>query len=507
MTATNPWLIAPLVAIAAFMEVLDISIANVSLQHIAGNLGASPEESTWILTAYLITNAIALPVSGWMSEYFGRTRFFSACILGFTLASLACGLAPSLEALIFFRTVQGLTGGALQPVSQAILADVFPVARHGMAFAVYGIAVVAAPAIGPALGGWITDTFSWHWIFLINVPVGFILLALLRRYLPDSGTPSPENRKPVDFMGFALISLSLGALQYVLDRGQTEDWFASNVIMTMSVLFVLAGSYYIARALSQPHPIIDLSLFRHRNYALANLIMFFLGAILMGSTAMMPLFMQLLLGYTALDAGLVLSPGGVALMLMMPVVGRLAGKTDPRVLITLGLLCTAGALWTLGNLTLEISHEQLMWLRVWQASGLAFLFIPTTTVGFSGLPEGATNQASAMMAFMRNLGGAVGIAILVTFLTRITTMDHVHFAAHAAPTSPLWHAHLADIRSLVGNDTRALALIDLRWTAQGQLQAFSTGFRGLALVFLALMPAVWLVRLPPGTPAPASAGH
>ncbi|WP_369601375.1 DHA2 family efflux MFS transporter permease subunit [Hahella sp. SMD15-11] len=506
MTRTNPWFIAPLVALAAFMEVLDISIANVSLQHIAGNLGASPEESTWILTAYLITNAIALPVSGWMSEYFGRTRFFNACILGFTVASLACGTATSLEALILFRTIQGLTGGALQPVSQAILADVFPPSKHGMAFAIYGIAVVAAPAIGPTLGGWITDTYSWHWIFLINVPVGLVLLMLLKRYLPADDAPEAHTRKPVDYIGFGLIATGLGALQWVLDRGQTEDWFNSDVIVGMTLLCIVATGYYIARALDQEAPIIDLSLFRYRNYALANLVMFILGAVLMGSTAMLPLFMQMLLGYTALDAGLVLSPGGLAIMVMMPVVGRLSSKLDLRALITAGLLCSAAALWTLGNLTLSISHEQLVWLRVWQAAGLAFLFIPTTTIGFSGLPPGATNQASAMMAFMRNLGGAVGIAVLVTFLTRITDMDRVIFVAHSDPASPRWQLYYQHLLELTGSPERALRLADLRWTAQGQLDAFSTGFRGLALLFLALIPAIWRVRrLPPAAQGPAGA--
>jgi len=490
--AVNPWLIAPLVALAAFMEVLDISIANVSLQHIAGSLGAGPDEATWILTAYLVTNAIALPVSGWLSEYFGRTRFFIACIAGFTISSLACGLAPTLEWLIVFRAIQGLAGGALQPVSQAILADSFPMNQRAMAFSVYGIAVVAAPAIGPTLGGWITDQYSWHWIFLINVPIGIILIALIKRFVPlDS---APRTTKKVDYFGFSLIAIGLGSLQWVLDRGQHADWFDSNAIILLSITVASALLWYIFRALKHPDPIVNIHLFSSRNYALTNLFMFVLGFVLLGSTAMLPLFMQTILGYTAMDAGLVISPGGIAIMIMMPIVGKLASKYDPRWLITFGLVMTGVALWHLGEVNLEISQTQLAELRVWQTLGLAFLFIPITTMAYVGVPDGSNNQVSAMLALMRNLGGSVGIALLVTLLERLGQTNKTFLVAHTSMVNPEWQQKLTHVTQIFGDQTHALAYLNQMLTQQAQLLAYMDGFRVLALMFFILTPLVWLLK-------------
>jgi DHA2 family multidrug resistance protein len=495
-TAVNPWLIAPLVALAAFMEVLDISIANVSLQHIAGSLGASPDEATWVLTAYLVTNAIALPVSGWLSEYFGRTRFFMGCIAGFTLSSLACGLAPSLTWLIIFRTIQGLTGGALQPVSQAILADSFPIHQRAMAFSIYGIAVVAAPAIGPTLGGWITDQYSWHWIFLINVPIGMILISLIQRFVPLDAPP--ENRKKVDYFGFSLIAIGLGCLQWVLDRGQHDDWFDSYQIIFLTLCVIVALIWYVLRAKNHRDPIVDIRLFSYRNYALTNLFMFVLGFVLLGSTAMLPLFMQTLLGYTAMDAGLVISPGGIAIMIMMPIVGKLASSYDPRWLISFGLGFTGIALWHLGQINLEVTHVQLAELRVWQTLGLAFLFIPITTMAYVGLPDNANNQTSAMLALMRNLGGGVGIALLVTLLERLGQSNRSILSAHTSSLDLIWQHKLAALTQLVGNPQTALALLDQQLTQQAKLLAFMDGFRWLAVLFFILMPLVWFLKpLPP----------
>ncbi|MBU6950094.1 DHA2 family efflux MFS transporter permease subunit [Hahella sp. HN01] len=501
----NPWLIAPLVALAAFMEVLDISIANVSLQHIAGSLGAGPEETTWILTSYLVTNAIALPIAGWLSDYFGRTRFFIGSIIGFTLASLACGMAPGLEMLIIFRAVQGLAGGALQPVSQAILADSFPLEKRGMAFAMYGIAVVAAPAIGPTLGGWITDEFSWRWIFLINVPVGIVLIMLVKRFLPDE--PANHDGSKVDYFGFALIAIGLGCLQWMLDTGQREDWFESPQIVALAVIVVVALLTYIVRSFDQKNPIVDLTLYRYPNFAMANVIMFMMGFVLFGSTALLPLLMQTLMGYSAFDAGLVLSPGGFAIMFMMPIVGRLVGAVDSRILLMLGLSVSSLALWNLGDLTLSVSRDQLALARVWQTLGLAFLFIPTTSSAYVGLPTSANNQAAAMLSFMRNLGGGVGIALLMTFLDRVATVNRGHLVANTSPVSEVWSQHYMQLQQITGDATRALMMANQQVAEQARFIAFMDSFKMLAILFALLIPLVWKLKPLPrsGVGAPQGA--
>ena len=488
----NPWFIAPIVALAAFMEVLDISIANVSLQNIAGSLAAGPDEATWVLTSYLVTNAIALPIAGWLSEYFGRTRFFIGCIAGFSLASLACGLAPNLASLILFRAIQGLAGGALQPVSQAILADAFPPAKRAMAFAVYGIAVVAAPAIGPTLGGWITDQFSWHWIFLINVPVGILLITLIRTFITEDEKPAHRTR--IDYLGFGLIALGLGSLQWLLDRGQPQDWFSSVEIRVLAGVSTVALLTYIVRALDQDKPIVDLHLYRYRNYAVSNLMMFVLGMVLLGSTALLPLFMQSLLNYTALDAGLVISPGGFAIMAMMPIVGKLASKVDLRKLITFGLIVSGSALWAMGSFTTQVDMYTLALFRAWQTVGIAFLFIPITTMAYVGLPESANNQASSMLAFMRNLGGGVGISMLVIALERMGAHHRVPMVANTSPGDPQWEQSLNQIQHLVGGHAQALTLLNQKVQAQAQMLAFIDCFHLMAMLFFVMIPLVWLLK-------------
>ncbi|WP_203140609.1 DHA2 family efflux MFS transporter permease subunit [Marinobacter mangrovi] len=503
--AINPWLIAPMVALAAFMEVLDISIANVSLSNIAGSLGAGPEESTWVLTSYLVTNAIALPIAGWLSEYFGRTRFFIACIIGFSAASLACGLAPSLGMLIFFRAIQGLAGGALQPVSQAILADAFPPAQRAMAFAMYGIAVVAAPAIGPTLGGWITDQFSWHWIFLINVPVGALLIVLIRMYLPDE-KPNHDG-SPIDYVGFGLIAVGIGSLQWLLDRGQNEDWWDSLEIQVLTGVVIVALLTYIVRSFDQDNPIVNLRLYRYRNYAISNLLMFVLGFILLGSTALLPLFMESLLGYTALDAGLVISPGGFAIMAMMPVVGKLAGKVDLRLMISFGLLCAGSSLWFMGGFTLQVDSTTLALMRVWQTLGIAFLFIPINTMAYIGLPASANNQAASMLAFMRNLGGGVGISVLVTLISRLGAHHRVPLVANTSPGDPEWEQHLSQLQGVTGSHEQALALLNQTVQGQAQMLAYIDAFHFMGALFVLMIPLVLLLKPgqadPDAEPAPA----
>src|SRR6476661_1633632 len=335
----NPWVIALTVTLATFMEVLDTSIANVALPHIAGNLSAGTDESTWVLTSYLVSNAIVLPLSGWISSIIGRKRFYMSCVAIFTISSFLCGLAPNLGMLIFFRILQGAGGGGLQPSEQAILADTFPPANRGMAFAVYGLAVVLAPAIGPTLGGWITDNFTWRWIFLLNIPVGILSLVLTSRLIQD---PPHMKRKKlsetrIDYIGLGLVTLGLGTLQVVLDKGQRDDWFESHFIVIMAVIAAASLLFLIYWEWTREDPVIDLHLFTNRTFAASNLLMFMLGFALLGSPVLLPLFMQSLLGYTAQQSGLALLPGGFSLMLLMPLVGFMLSRFDARRMMTFGL--------------------------------------------------------------------------------------------------------------------------------------------------------------------------
>lgn len=506
-----PWLIAPVVAMAAFMEVLDISIANVSLQHIAGSLAASQDQSTWILTAYLVTNAIVLPISGWLAGVFGRKRFYMACIAGFGVSSLLCGLAPTLGLLIASRALQGLTGGGLQPMSQAILADAFPPRQRGMAFAIYGMAVVFAPAIGPTLGGWITDNVSWHWVFLINVPVSIVLFSLIGTMIEDPPHLVEERRSllrrgvRLDYPGFAFLTLGLGCLQVALDKGQQDDWFSSHFILATSIIAASALAAFVVWELQRDDPIVDLSLFRNRNFAVAMALMFMLGFVLLGSTAMIPLLAQDLLGYTATLAGMVLSPGGFAIMALMPVAGRLVAFVDPRWLIAFGLALSSYALYRMTHLNMEVDYWTLAIDRAVQTSGLAFLFIPINTIAFVGLPPDKTNTASALINLARNLGGSVGIAVMTTVIARRTQFHHSVLASNFREDDPQYLALVEQIQARMAEHgagagealLQAQAVLARQVHEQAQMLSYLDGFLLLAVIFTCLIPCVLLMRRPP----------
>jgi DHA2 family multidrug resistance protein len=514
---TSFWLIAPVVALAAFMEVLDISIANVALRHIAGDLSAGQDESTWVLTSYLITNAIVLPVSGWLSIVLGRRRFFLGCIAGFSVSSLLCGLAPNLTFLILFRALQGVTGGGLQPAAQAILNDAAPPAKRGMAFALYGMAVVFAPAIGPTLGGWITDHFSWRWVFLINVPVGVILVFLILALVADPPDLVAERKRRlregirIDYIGFGLLALGLGALQVVLDRGQQDDWFSSPFITTFAIASGLGLLFFVVWELYQPDPIVDLRLLGQRNFAIANLLMLMLGFILFGSTVLIPQMVQALFGYTATQAGLVISPGGFAIMMLLPVVGRLVGTVDVRILIAIGLALSSAALWHLGGLSLDADYDAFMWARIYQTIGIAFLFIPINTVAFIGLPRAKSSLGSALINLSRNIGGSFGISLVTTVLARETQRHQQYLVEHVTPLDPAYQARVAQLTDLLEQKGHAagealrMAQALVYDTAQdhASMLAYLDDFRILALLFALLIPLVFLLkRSTAGGPAP-----
>jgi MFS transporter, DHA2 family, multidrug resistance protein len=417
----NPWLIAVVVALAAFMEVLDTSIANVALPYIAGNLAASNDDSTWVLTSYLVSNAIVLPISGWLAGALGRKRFFMICLFMFTVTSLLCGIASSLGLLLLCRVLQGAGGGGLQPMAQAILADTFPPQQRGLAFALYSITAIVAPTIGPTLGGWITFNYSWRWIFFINLPVGLFTLFLVYRLVEDPphlGGLKAAGIK-LDYIGIALLTLGVGALQVMLDRGQEDDWFGSGFITTMAFTAVACLVALVIWEWFQKAPIVDVRMFKNSNFAKANLMIFMLGFAYFSSLVMVPLFLQTLLGYTSQLAGLAISPGGLALLLMTPVVGVLTTKFQARYLVAFGWLYLASTmLYSTVRIDLLISFHSAVWLRVAQVAGLGFLFVPINLASYIGIPAEKNNSVAGLVNFMRNIGSSVGTSFVTTMLAR-----------------------------------------------------------------------------------------
>ena len=426
----NPWVVAMTVTLATFMEVLDSSIANVALPHIAGGLGATQDEATWVLTAYLVANAIILPAGAYMTTFIGRKKFYMICVGLFGISSAMCGFVPTLPLLVFFRILQGIGGGGLAPSEQAILADTFPPEKRGQAFAMYGLAVVCAPAIGPTLGGYITDNFDWRWIFFLNVPICILSLFLTSRIVEDPpwvAEQVKESKKggiKLDLLGFGLLGLTFGSLEFILDKGQEDDWFSSHLIAFF--VFVMVAAFVIMiwwelRQLRQGHrPILNLTLFKRRQFAISFMLMFVLGFSLYGTTILIPQFTQTLMGYTAELAGKVLSPAGFMMMAMMPVVGVLSGKVDPRKLIGYGFFMLTASLVYMCNLQVGLSYGQLVIMRMFQASGLAFLFIPINTIAYVGVKQTESNDVSGLTNLARNIGGSCGTAFMATMLTRRT---------------------------------------------------------------------------------------
>ena len=435
----NPWLIAVVVALAAFMEVLDTSIANVALPYMAGNLGASNDQSTWVLTSYLVSNAIILPISGWLAGAIGRKRFFMACLGVFTVSSLLCGIAPSLGSLLLFRVLQGAGGGGLQPMAQAILADTFPPQQRGLAFALYGITAIMAPTIGPTLGGWITFNYSWRWIFFINLPVGVATWFLVRRFVEDPPYLAKIKAAGVklDYIGIALLTMGVGALQILLDKGQEDDWFGSRFITTLVVVSSLSLISLVIWEWFQKAPIIDVRMFKSFNFASANLMMFMLGISLFSSLVLMPQFLQTLVGYTSELAGFALSAGGLVLLFEMPVMGKLTTKIQARYLIACGWLALSIAMYySTKRIDLTISFSAAVWLRIAQVIGLGFLFVPITLAAYIGIAPEKNNSVAGIINFMRNMGSSVGTSLVTTLIARRSQFHQEILGGFARPDNP-----------------------------------------------------------------------
>ncbi len=503
----NPWVIAVTVTLATFMEVLDTSIANVALPHIAGNLSAGADESTWVLTSYLVSNAIVLPLSGWFSGLIGRKRFYMACVAVFTVSSFLCGLAPSLGVLVIFRILQGAGGGGLQPSEQAILNDTFSLEKRGMAFAVYGIAVVVAPTIGPWLGGWITDNFSWRWIFYINVPVGIISLVLTSLLISDP--PYMKRAKissgfRIDYIGIGLISLGLGSMQIILDKGQRDDWLASGFIRVFFVLMLIGIIAGIIWELRQKEPVVDLRMLRDRNFAISTLAMFFLGFVMYSSTVLIPQFLQQLMGYTAELAGSALSPGGAVIMMMMPVVGILVSRVDTRILIPFGCTVSAIALFAMAGWDLQLDYGHAVRARMLQTFGLAFLFIPINVAAFAYVAKEKTNMGTGIINLARNIGASVGIATVTTMLDRRTQFHQAHLVEHVNRLNPalatMTNGTTARLISHGSSAAHAAAqaqgMVYNIVQRQSAMLAFVDNFKMLGVIFLAVIPILLLMRKP-----------
>jgi MFS transporter, DHA2 family, multidrug resistance protein len=488
----NPWLIAVVVALAAFMEVLDTSIANVALPYISGSMGASNDESTWVLTSYLVSNAIVLPISGWLAVTFGRKRFFLGCLAIFTVSSLLCGFAGSLPLLLLYRVVQGAGGGGLQPMAQAILADTFPPHQRGVAFALYGLTTVLAPTLGPTLGGWITFNYSWRWIFFINLPVGAAALALVIRVVEDP--PYIARLKAagvkIDYIGIALLTLGVGALQIMLDKGQEDDWFGSHFIVTLAIIAAVCLVGLVVWEWFHAAPIIDVRLFRNFNYLSANVMIFILGVVLFSSLVLMPQFLQTQLGYTAELAGLVLSGGAVVLLIALPVVGQLTTRFQVRHIAAFGWLCLTAALYySTTRIDLTISFSAATWLRVAQVIGLAFLFVPITLASYIGIPADRTNAAAGMINFMRNLGSSVGTSMVTTVLARRSQFHQTMLVHHTNPGNAIFH-------DSVGGITTRLSASGAS-SADAGLRAYQTLYRSIQsqAAVLAYIDVFWILAI------------
>jgi DHA2 family multidrug resistance protein len=514
----NPWLIAMTVALAAFMEVLDTSIANVALPHIGGALGASTDEATWVLTSYLVSNAIVLPLGGWASSLMGRRNFFVFCITGFTVASFLCGAAPSLPILLCCRVLQGAFGGGMQPMAQAIMADSFEPHKRGQAFALYGLVAVLAPSIGPTLGGYITDNFSWRWIFFINIPVGILAFILVTRLVDDPPwiKADPSRLRHMDYMGLAFLALAMGGLQIVLDKGEEDAWFSSSFICFFAVLFVVGIVGLVVWEWRQKDPLINLRLFRFRNFAICCFLMMLVGGVLNANTVLQPQFTQQLLGWTATTAGLALTAGGVTLLFMMPFAGFVTGKISARYLAAFGFAMLSITFFYAARVTnLQMSFAEASWLRVVQMFPLPFCFISITTAAYIGMPREQSNQVAGLINFVRNIGGSILIAITNAQVTSRSLWHEQHLQQSMMPGTPGYDQHVKTLTGFLGNSfgaanasRMALAQIYQQLNQQAQTQGYQDVYMELSVASIVLVAlAFMLSKNRPGAGSGAGAMH
>lgn len=506
----NPWSIIAVISIATFMVVLDTSIANVALAHIAGSVSASYDEATWVITSFLVANAIIVPLSGWLADVIGRKRYYMISVALFTISSLMCGLAPNLAFLVIARVFQGIGGGGLAPVEQSMMVDTFPPEKRGIAFAAYGVVVIVGPILGPSLGGWITDNMSWNWVFLINVPVGCLSLFLVNIFVDEPAALKKRRKEltrnglKVDLVGFFLIALTLGCLEITLDRGQRDDWFSSPMIISFAVISALSFMAFIPWEIANKDPIVKIKLYGQRNFLIANLFMLIMGLIVFGSTQFIPQLLQEVLGYTATNAGLALTMGGLATLLVMPITGILTSKVDARYLIGLALVIQGVALWNMSTLDTQISFGDAAMARLIQSVGLPFLFVPITSAAYVGLKPSDNNQASALLNVARNLGGTFGISLVQTMLSRREQIHQAQYGETLNPLNPnyrngisqLSHHLMAQGVAQAQAMQTASALIYQRLEQQAAMLSYIDVFHTLMIIVFCAVPLVFLMQKP-----------
>jgi MFS transporter, DHA2 family, multidrug resistance protein len=506
----SPWAIVGVISIATFMVVLDTSIANVALAHIAGSLSASYDEATWVITSFLIANAVIIPVSGWLADVIGRKRYYMISVALFTVASFVCGISSNLTMLVIARIVQGIGGGGLTPVEQSMLVDTFPPAKRGAAFAAYGVVVIVGPIFGPTLGGWITDNISWGWVFLINVPIGILSLVLVSIFVdePEAVRRRSEEMRAgglkIDLVGFALVALALGCLEVTLDRGQREDWFSSPLISTCAAISVLSFIVFIPWELSRADPIVRIRMYGRRNFGIANILMLLMGVIIFGSTQFIPQLLQQVMGYTATDAGLALTAGGVATLMVMPLAGFLTGKVDPRLLIGTAFAIQVIALWNMSQLSTQMSFHDAAVARMIQSVGLPFLFVPVTNAAYIGLRPDQSNQASALMNVSRNLGGTFGISLVQTLLAQRSQIHQAQYVETLNPLNPNYtHAVQQITHALVSHGVTqaqaskmAVGLLYRQLGQQANMLSYVDAFHILMIIIACALPLIFLMQGP-----------
>jgi MFS transporter, DHA2 family, multidrug resistance protein len=508
----NPWIVAIAVMFATFMEVLDTTVVNVSLPHIAGNLSATIDESTWVLTSYLVANAIVLPLTGWLARFFGRKRLLMVSVTGFTIASLLCGLALNLPMLVLFRLIQGATGGAMQPLSQAVMLEAFPPAQRGKAMGFWGLGIVVAPILGPVLGGWLTDTYSWRWVFYINLPVGIISLVMTKMYIFDPPYMKTETSR-VDYWGIGLLALGIGALQLLLDKGQEEDWFASHFMTALAITSAAALVIFLVHEWTAEEPVVDLRVFKIRTYSTGVFLMTTLGFVLYGSLVLLPILLQTLLGYPSLQAGIAMAPRGLGSFIGMPMIGLLIGRVDARKMVAAGLWVGGLTLFWLGQVNLQAGYWDFFWPQFVQGLALSMLFVPLTTISMDPIPRERMGNATSLFNLMRNIGGSIGIAITGTMLARQQQVHYATLGSNVNPYSATSQGMLERLRDgfiASGSDPvtasqRALAAMSGLVHRQAAIVTFVEIFRLLGIMFLLLIPLVMLMKRPSGRGGPAAA--
>ncbi len=499
----NPWIVTVAVMLATFMEILDTTVVNVSVPHMAGNLGATVEEGTWVVTSYLVSNAIILPMAGWLATRFGRRRMLMLCVSGFTITSLMCGLATSLDWLIFFRVLQGLSGGGLQPLSQSVLLETFPPKRHGTAMAAFGLGIIFAPIIGPTLGGWITDNYTWRWIFYINLPVGILSLLMISQFVIDPHYLRKRSYGGVDLWGIGFLALGFGMLQMVLDQGQRKDWFGSNQIRLWAVLCTIGLVGMVIRELTAKHPIVDLRVLKDRTFAAGTFLMTMLGFVLYASLMLLPIYLQTLLNYPAFQAGLALSPRGIGALVMTPISGQLTNRLDPRKLLFVGIVAGGWTMFSLSHLNLNAGYWDIFWPQIIQGAAMAFLFVPLMTTSMSGISKEKMGNATSIYNLMRNIGGSLGIAIMTTFLARREQVHQNQLISHITPsdirTQNMFHGlqswfHLHQPLSAYDAAHKSWGAIYLMVQQQSAMLSFVEAFWIMGVIFWAMAPLLLLLR-------------